>query len=156
MMRDWIDRGWRGALVVAYTGLRVYWFVLRPRTRGVVVALWVQGCLLVIRNSYRSKLSLPGGKVGRSEDAVEAAARELREEVGIDIEPSALRFAKTYVVNEDHHEDHTCYFEIEMENAPVVSIDRREVVWAEFRAPEDVEREDLATSLGLYLKDRRE
>ena len=154
-MRDWIDRGWRAAFVVAYAVLRAYWFVVRPRTRGVLVALWVQGSLLVIRNSYRSKLSLPGGAVDRGEEVADAAARELREEVGVEIEPGALRLARTYVVNEDCHEDQTSVFEIEMENAPVVAIDRREVVWAEFRTPGDVEHDELVTALRLYLEDRR-
>ena len=154
MMRGWIDRSWRAALVVAYAGIRAYWFVVRPETRGVYVAVWVQGKLLVIRNSYRTRISLPGGAVDRGEEVADAAARELREEVGIVVDAQALRFANTYVVNEDYHEDSASFFEIEMEHEPVVAIDHREVVWAEFRAPDEVQRADVVTPVRRYLADR--
>jgi len=154
MMRLWIDRCWRAALVVAYAGLRAYWFALRPKTRGVYVALWVEGKLLLIRNSYRSKFSLPGGAVDRGEEVLDAAVRELREEVGISVEAKALRLAKTYIVDDDYHEDHATFFEIELARIPVVAIDRREVVWAEFRTPEEFKRDSLVTPLRLYLEDR--
>ncbi len=154
MMRGWIDFCWRAALVVAYGGLRAYWFVVRPETQGVYVAVWVRGDLLVIRNSYRSRLSLPGGAVGRGECEADAAARELCEEVGIQVEVEALRFAKTYVVTEDYHNDHASFFEIEMEYEPILAIDRREVVWAGFRASEEVKRDEVVTPLRLYLEDR--
>ncbi len=154
MMRGWIDFCWRAALVVAYAGLRAYWFVVRPETRGVYVAVWVRGNLLVIRNSYRSEISLPGGAVNRGETVAYAAVRELCEEVGIEVEVEALRFARTYVVNHEFHNDHASFFEIELEHEPVVAIDRREVVWAEFRAAEDVKRDEMVAPLRLYLEDR--
>ena len=154
MMRGWIDFCWRAVLVVAYRGLRAYWFVVRPETQGVYVAVWVRGNLLVIRNSYRSGISLPGGAVDRGEGVAGAAARELSEEVGIEVEVATLRFAKTYVVNHEYHHDHVSFFEIEMEQEPVVSIDRREVVWAGFRGAEDVKCDEIVTPLRLYLEDR--
>ena len=156
MFRSFIDRCWRTALVLAYGGLRAYWFAVRPRTRGVYVAVWVQGNLLVIRNSYRPRLSLPGGAVDRGEEVASAAARELREEVGIEVEAGALRFARSYIVNEDYHEDRASFFEIELENEPDIAIDRREVVWAEFRALAGMKRAELVTPLRLYLEDRPE
>ncbi len=154
MMRVWIDRCWRAALVVAYAGLRAYWFAMRPKTHGVYVAVWVNGKLLLIRNSYRSKFSLPGGAVDRGEAELDAAVRELHEEVGISVAARDLRLAKTYVIDEDHHEDHTSFFEIEMERTPVIAIDRREVIWAEFRAPEELKRDSLVTPLRFFLEDR--
>ncbi len=120
------------------------------------MAVWVQGNLLVIRNSYRPRLSLPGGAVDRGEEVASAAARELREEVGIEVEAGALRFARCYVVNEDYHEDRASFFEIELESEPDIAIDRREVVWAEFRAPAGMKRDELVTPLRLYLEDRPE
>ena len=68
---------------------RIKWGVLkllRWKTRGVKVMVFnPAGELLLIRNSYgRSHLFLlPGGGIHRKETPAEAAAREVREEVGV-------------------------------------------------------------------------
>lgn len=71
--------------------------LLRLRTRGVKVMLFnPEGELLLIRNSYGDTRSfvLPGGGIGRREEPAEAAARELREEVGMT--GANLRLLGTY------------------------------------------------------------
>ncbi|HEX4738020.1 MAG TPA: NUDIX domain-containing protein [Allosphingosinicella sp.] len=73
---------------------RALWRRLRPRTRGVKVMLFnARGELVLIRNSYgRSDLFLlPGGGVRPFETPEAAARREIREELGIDIEEVTLR-----------------------------------------------------------------
>ena len=152
MWGDWIDRLWRAGLTAAYQVLRIYWFLARPNTQGVYVAVWQGGRVLVIRNSYRSPLSLPGGAVGRGEDAACAAARELREEVGISVDARRLQFVERYVVHEDYHDDRASFFELELDREPLLSIDRREVVWAEFRYPEEVLAGSIVTPVRRYLQ----
>lgn len=44
------------------------------------------GSLLLVRQSYRSRWGVPGGLLQRGERPEDAARREVREEVGIDIE----------------------------------------------------------------------
>jgi 8-oxo-dGTP diphosphatase len=44
------------------------------------------GCLLLVRHSYRRRWGFPGGLVKRREDIEDAARREAKEEVGIAIE----------------------------------------------------------------------
>jgi len=44
------------------------------------------GRILLIRQSYRNHWGLPGGLLQRREDPAVAAVREIREEVGLDIE----------------------------------------------------------------------
>lgn len=44
------------------------------------------GALLLVRQSYRNRWGVPGGLVKRGERPEDAARREVREEVGLDIE----------------------------------------------------------------------
>ena len=61
---------------------------LKVPTTGVKVMVFNEaGEVLLIRNSYgaTSQFLLPGGGVGRREEPRDAAVREIREEVGIDL-----------------------------------------------------------------------
>lgn len=44
------------------------------------------GSILFVRQSYRKRWGTPGGLLKRGEEPIEAARREVREEVGLDIE----------------------------------------------------------------------
>lgn len=70
----------------AYVVRRRVFGWLQLRTRGVKAMLFNDvGEILLIRNSYgdRDVLVLPGGGIGRHEEAADAAAREVMEEVGL-------------------------------------------------------------------------
>ncbi|MGH7224061.1 MAG: NUDIX domain-containing protein, partial [Gemmataceae bacterium] len=72
----------RIALWIAYRLLRVWWLIRRPRHDGSVIAVWFDDRVLMVRHSYRHRLGWPGGGIKAGERAVEAAARELNEELG--------------------------------------------------------------------------
>lgn len=44
------------------------------------------GAVLLVRHSYRERWGVPGGLLKRREDAEEGAKREVREEVGLEVE----------------------------------------------------------------------
>ena len=68
----------------AYQLLRLGWFVRRPRTFGAhALALTPERKLILVKLRYAPGWRLPGGGRDSSEDPVEAALRELREEVGM-------------------------------------------------------------------------
>ena len=119
-----------------------------------MVALWHEGRLLVIRNSYRSCFSAPAGNLRRGETPAQAAARELNEEVGIRLAPEQLRYVREVVHTMDFKQDHSHVFEVQLDEAPTPEPDRREVVWAGYLPPEEVLPRSLSVPLRTYLEDR--
>ena len=74
----------RVLLTGAHQLLRAGWFVRRPRTFGAhALALTPERKLILVKLRYAAGWRLPGGGRGRGEDAVDAALRELREEIGM-------------------------------------------------------------------------
>jgi 8-oxo-dGTP pyrophosphatase MutT (NUDIX family) len=72
---------------VAHALLRAYWRVARPHTRGVKCVVRDGDAVLFVRHAYgnRRQWELPGGGIKRGEDPRDTAAREAREELGLDL-----------------------------------------------------------------------
>jgi 8-oxo-dGTP pyrophosphatase MutT (NUDIX family) len=115
---------------------RAYWFVFRPKTRGVKCLVEHDGSWLLIRNTYgRSRWTLPGGAVKRNEQPLDAARREVMEEVGIRLD--ALRYVGSYRSRKDHKQDTVYCF---ASSTPQVAfrVDGREVAEARWVSPSDL------------------
>lgn len=136
---------------VAYRLLLAWWFVRPPAIHGSHVAVWHGERVLVIRNSYRKLLSLPAGRRARGETLLDAARRELLEEVGIRAEAEQLAYYGELVHRVSHAEDHAHFFELRCAAAPEVRVDRREVIWADFLIPEDALARGVVGVVRLYL-----
>jgi len=115
--------------------MRAWWFVARPHHRGALVAVWVGDRILVLRQSYRVHLNLPGGGVRGDETPEQAARRELREEVGLELPADALRVAWEGVALWDWRHDHVTIFETHLNALPNLAPDGREVVEARLIHP---------------------
>ena len=78
----------RVAYRVAHAGLRAYWRVARPHTRGVKCVVREGDSVVFVRHAYgdRRQWELPGGGIKRGEDPRDTAAREAREELGLDLD----------------------------------------------------------------------
>lgn len=70
------------------------WFNSQPRKpmSAAVLLPDIDGKLLIVKPNYRDTWNLPGGTVGEHESPLSAAVREVREELGIKIDPSRLQF----------------------------------------------------------------
>jgi 8-oxo-dGTP pyrophosphatase MutT (NUDIX family) len=128
-------------------------FFLRPRSSGAYVAVWLNGRLLLIRNSYKNGYTLPAGKIERGETSIEAARRELREEVGIDAEAQALHERFETLNLSEYKRDRVRIFELRLQQPPAIRLDGREVVWAGFRSPERALQMRLHPAVAAYLRE---
>jgi 8-oxo-dGTP pyrophosphatase MutT (NUDIX family) len=144
----------RAVYRVAHRGLRLLWFIRRPETTGALVAVWHRGRVLLVKNSYRRQLTLPGGYVRAREDRRTAAARELREEVGIRVQPKRLVHAYHGTHFFEYRKDTLDIYELEIDEAPRVQVDDREVVRAEFHTPEEALDLSIVPHLEEYLSRR--
>lgn len=149
-----VDSLYQFVFNVAYRLHLVWTFLFRPESHGVWVAAWFQGELLLIKNTYRNTLTLPGGGLGRGETRQVAAARELQEEVGISIKPIDLLFWGEYLSRAEYKYDHINVFELELTEYPDFQLDNREVSWGEFYSPEKALKMNLFPALRIYLGDK--
>ena len=134
-MHATMDRFWRIAYRVGFRAARLWWRLRRPAHDGALVAVRHGGRVLAVRQSYRSNLSWPGGGIRRGEEPREAARRELREELGLDVRPDDLVLAREMVVDWDFRRDHVRVFELRLRAEPALRIDNREIVAARFVEP---------------------
>lgn len=144
----------RAVYRVAHWGLRLLWFIRRPETTGALVAVWYQGRVLLVKNSYRAQLTLPGGYIRPREERRVAAARELREEVGITVQPKRLVHAYHGTHLFEHRKDTLDIYELEVEDEPKVLVDEREVVRAQFHTPDEALNMQIVPHLEEYLARR--
>ncbi len=148
------DRLYQFVYRVAYRIHLVWAFLFRPECHGVWVAVWCSGEILLIKNAYRNNITLPGGGIDRGELSEQAAVRELREEVGIESTPGELRLWGQYRSHAEYKRDHIKLFELELTQRPEISLDNREVTWADIRSPEQALTLPLFPALRTYLEER--
>ena len=130
-----IDLAFRTLYRVAYRVMRLYWAAFHPRTHGALVALWHDGEILLVHNSYVPYYSLPGGYVRSRETGRDAARRELQEEVGIRIEASELQPVYDAERPWEGKRDRVEIFHLDVPRRPDLRVDNREVIEARFFPP---------------------
>lgn len=145
------DRAVRIALRAVH-GLRlVWWFVRRPRSESVSVAVWCGRRVLLVRQTYRNELGLPGGGLRRGEAPAEAAARELREETGLAVEPARLWPAGELLDESEWKRDRALFFETRLDEEPALRPDGREILWAGFVPVERIREVSLREPFARFL-----
>lgn len=149
--RELTAKGMQAAYIVAHRMLRAYWFVRRPSTWGSLLAVWHDGELLLVKNSYRRHWTLPGGYIQKGETPVQAACRELGEEVGAHIPPELVRQTFTAVREFEFRKDKVTISEVTLDTRPELRIDQREVVWAGFLSPAEILARPIVPHLRDYL-----
>ena len=132
----------RAAIRCAYVGLRVYWFLARPKVIGVKCVVTHDDDVLLVRHTYGHRSwDLPGGTVRRREVPIDAARREMHEELGRGIDD--WQELGVLYVNADHHRDNLHLFQAQIAD-PQLDIDLTELAEARWfrrdELPPDVGR----------------
>jgi 8-oxo-dGTP diphosphatase len=140
------------AYKLAHASLVVFAFIFRPAVRGVNVAIWKNNKLLLVKNSYRKKYTLPGGYVRIGENPKTAAVRELNEEVGLISYPNQLKHFRQYKFTAFYKRETVDIYEMTVGNEAEIAIDNQEVVWAGFMPPEKALSRQLCIPAKKYLE----
>jgi len=135
---------------LAYSALRVYWWVFRPRASGVKCILTHRDAVLLVRHTYGPRgWDLPGGSRKRGEEAEATATREMHEELGLSVETWQSLGRLEVVV--DHRRDRLYCFQAEVgsleRGSPKLVIDHGEIAAAEW-----FPKADLPRPLGRYTR----
>ena len=77
----------RATYRAGYHVLHAYWKIAQPQKRGVKCVITRGRDVLLVRHTYgpETRWELPGGGVKRREEPADAARREAREELGVDV-----------------------------------------------------------------------
>jgi 8-oxo-dGTP diphosphatase len=134
-----VDRAWVLSRFyrVAYQAARVWWFLMRPKLRGVKCVITRRDEVLLVRHTYgdRRAWELPGGSIKRREGPLAAARRETLEEVGLTISdwiPLGDFFAEY-----EHRQDTLfCFHAVVDDASPVPDrVEIAEAAWFPWAAP---------------------
>lgn len=117
-----------------------------PESAGV--ALWRGRRLLLVKCSYGRFYSFPGGLLKWRESVLDAAVRELREEVGLTLQPAQLKFVRRY--------GKMSLFEARTECADEPTADLREIAWSAFVHPQEALALPLSDRVRDYLESLNE
>jgi 8-oxo-dGTP pyrophosphatase MutT (NUDIX family) len=151
---DVVDRVWRMVFWLGYRMARAWWRVRRPHHHGAMVAVWFDGLILGLKQSYTNRITWPGGGIEPGEDATCAAQRELHEELGIVARVEELKLVRSITVQWDNRHDHIRIFELHLTEQPVLKPDNREIVRAAFMRPDQMLAVSTPPFVRAYLLDR--
>jgi len=88
--------------------------------------------VLLVRTSYQDFSADPGGGMRAHEAPVQAAIREVSEEIGLQFTPEQLRRSLAVEHFWDNPRNKVHVFELEVSDAPKIRIDNREIIEARF------------------------
>ena len=133
------------AIKFAYAGLRTYWFLVRPNLTGVKCLMTHEDEVLLVRHAYGRRVwDLPGGTVRRREAPIDAARREMEEELGRRIEDwEAL--GNLFAIG-DHHSDNLHLFQTRLSDR------RLDINLTELAEANWFRRDQLPPDLGRFVE----
>ena len=132
-------------LKILYKLAKIYWWLFRPKTFGVRIIIKNGNKIALVLHIYANKnlWSLPGGSIKKYEKPEEAIIREVKEELGIEIEP---RYLDKIVRNAEYKRDTVYCFIAEVDENDL-SPDNKEISEAKW-----FELNNLPSNLSPFAK----
>lgn len=144
-----VDSVWRMALRFGFPLARAWWHLRRPRHEGALVAIYVGQALLLVKSSYRTEWSFPGGSIRHGETPDAAAQREMEEEIGFSSYP--LLPAGVVCGIWDGRIDRVHFFELHLDCVPELRLDNREIIAAHLASQEELDGIAVTGAVAAYL-----
>lgn len=146
-----LDKVYQWAFYYGYRLKLIYNFIVRPKIEGAYVAVWHNNSVLIIKNSYKNYYTFPCGGVNNNETPLQAAKRELNEEVNIWAKEQDFVFVRNYFSSIEYMDDKIFLYELVLLDKPDFQCDNREVIKAEFRTIESALKLPLFPAVKKYL-----
>jgi 8-oxo-dGTP pyrophosphatase MutT (NUDIX family) len=138
----------------AYAVACVWYAWRRPERNTVAIAVWHDRRLLVVSHSYKRERTLPGGGARRNELPERAAARELREETGIEAAPGHLRLIERSTYTGRYGRRTTFLFELQMPARPKIRVNGWEITGGTFVGADEAPQRGVAGFIRRYVEAR--
>ncbi len=129
-----------------------YRLVARPHTNGALVAIWWGERLLLVQSSYRDPLSLPGGGLEAGETALQAAVRELAEELDLVVAPEQLGEPWSITERSKRGSNTVTILALPVVDQPAIRIDNLEIVGVRWVTREEALALPITSHLRAYLQ----
>lgn len=134
-LKNLVLRAGYAAFRIVRTPIRWYRRLFNAQTRGVRVMIVHQGSLVLVRHWYNTLWVMPGGGINRHETPEQAAIREVREELGLDIAQLDYKLGD-YANNKDGKNDTVHCFVVELAQRPAIkkrlNLEVSDVAWYPF------------------------
>ena len=136
------NKFWHFIYNILYRLHLVYCFFARPKVKGAYIICLYEQKVLIIKNSYKTYYTIPCGKVDKGESALEAAKRELKEEVNLDFPLSNFTFIEKFINETEYKYDQQYYYLINLDanDLSQIKVDGIEVVEAELYTKNDINK----------------
>jgi 8-oxo-dGTP pyrophosphatase MutT (NUDIX family) len=112
-----------------------YWKKFNIQTQGVRVMIIHDGSLVLVRHWYNTLWVMPGGGIKKHETPEQAAIREVREELELDIGQLDYKLG-AYANTKEGKSDTVHCFVVELSERPVIkkrfNLEVSDIVWSAF------------------------